>query len=97
MADHNTLIDNIGQWQMAEELRKGLIDPNIFILGFYLSLEAIDMIDLFGLMVSSGHVQVLNIDAFPGDEGEHAFNRKRAPIDEIAVVEILVFLSWVAI
>jgi hypothetical protein len=82
---------------MAKKLRKGLIDTNIFILSFNLSFEAIDMIDLFGLMISSGHMQVLNIDAFPGDECEHALNRERASIDKIAIIEVLAFISWVAV
>ena len=52
------------------------------------------MVDLFGLMISSGHMQEINVGALPGDEGEDAFNRKGSSIDIISIKKILVIDSW---
>jgi hypothetical protein len=53
MTNHNFLVDHIGERKGAEELREGLIDYRVFVLGFNLTLESLDMLDLLGLVVAS--------------------------------------------
>ena len=74
MADHNFLVDDISQRKPAEKFRKSFIDSRIFILGFDLSLETINMVDLFGFVVAASHMQDFLVRAFPSDQGEHALN-----------------------
>ena len=74
MADHDFFVNDIGKWQSAEELREGLVDSIVFVLGLDLSFESIDVVDLFGLMVSSGHMHEVNVDALPSNQGYDALD-----------------------
>lgn len=49
------------------------------------------MIDLFSLVISSGHVQEVNIDTFPGYKSQHAFNREGASVHKVTIEEIFIF------
>ncbi len=55
------------------------------------------MVDLFGLVVSSGHMQKVDVGAFPSNESEHALDRERPSIYKISVEEVLVVDSGVAV
>jgi len=94
VADHDLFVDDIGQWKSAEELRERFIDSWIFILGLDFSFETVNVVDLLGLMVSSGHVQKVDVGALPGNEGEDALHRERSPVDKITIEKILVIHGW---
>lgn len=74
MTDHHSLVDDISQRKPTEKFRKSFIDSGIFVLGLDLSLETINMVDLFGFVVAAGHMQDFLVRAFPSDQGEHALN-----------------------
>ena len=48
-------------------------------------------------MISSRHMQAVNIGALPSNEGKHALNRKGAPINEVTIEEILIVLRWISV
>ena len=68
MADHNLLIENISQRQSAEKLREGFVYSRILVLGLDFSLEAVDVVYLLCFMVSTGHVEKIDVGCLPGDK-----------------------------
>ena len=90
MTDHDLLIEDIGNGQRTEQLRERLVDSNILILMVDLSLEAIDHVDLFSLMIAPSHMQELFIRALPSNQRQHALHRERPPVHEVPVEEVLV-------
>ena len=97
VADHDLLIEDICKWQRAEELREGFINTDVLVLGFYFSFEAVDMVDLLGLVVASRHMQEVLISALPGNQRQHALDRERPSVHEISVEEVLVADCWIAV
>ena len=48
-------------------------------------------------MVSSGHVQEIFVHALPGNQSHNALDRKWSSVNKIAVEQVLVFVSRVAV
>ena len=98
MTNHNLFVNHVNQRQSTEKLWKSLINSIIlFKFSLNLSLESVNHVYLPGLMISSCHVKIIFVYTFPGNQGHNAFNRERPSVNKIAVKQVLVIWTRVAI
>lgn len=97
MANHNFVIEDIGQGKIAEEFRESFINSIILVFGLNFTLKSIYHVNLFGLMVSPCHVKNIFIDTFPGNKGHDTLYRERSTVDKISIEEIFVVHMWVTV
>ena len=91
MAHHYLAVDHVTQRQMAEQYREEVICLHI-ILCLNFTFEAIHFIQLFGLVVTPAHKEMLREANFPCEHEHDNFNGEGASIDEVTVEEVWVLL-----
>jgi hypothetical protein len=82
--------------QHAEHVREELIGFDI-VLMFDFIFESVEFVQIFGLMIASGHEEVFGIKDLPSAHSHDNFNRKRTSIDEISVEQVRVFSGRVSV
>ena len=92
----NLLVDAVSDWQPAKKLRKQIVHLRIVLLDD-LTFEAIHLIELLSLMVTSRHEEVLRVAYLPGKHRENDLTGKRASVDEVTVEEVRVLFRGVAV
>lgn len=90
MANHNSFIDNVSKRQRTEKLRKSFINSIILILSLHLSLKAINMVYLLSLMISTSHMQKINIRTLPSNQSQYTLHRKRPSINKVPIEQIFI-------
>ena len=97
MTNHNFLIENICQREVAEKLRKRFVNTNIFILSLNLSFESIYVVHLFRFMIASSHMEEVFISTFPSYKCKNTLYWKRSSINEISIEKVLILNGWITI
>lgn len=81
---------------MAEKLREQVVGLHV-IFGFYLAFKSVHFVQLFGLMVTTAHEEVLGEADFPWEHEHDDFDGEWATIDEVAIEDVRVLFWWISI
>lgn len=97
MTHHHTSIEHICKRQTTKQFRDSFVHAQILEFSFDFALEPVDHVDLFCLMVASGHVQELFVHAFPSNQSHNALHWEWASVYEISIEQIFISLRGVSI
>ena len=82
----------VTQWKLLEQLVEKIIDFE-FVFGLNFTLESVEFIQVFGLVVAPTHKEVIWQAYLPRQEGANDLTGETATVNEVTVEKIWVFLG----
>lgn len=96
MKDQDLLIDQVRNWHFAKEISEEIVKlDRVFLCD--LAFEAIHLIHVLGLMVSSTQVHGPGQSHFPHEQSQDALDRPASSVYKVSIKQIGVRLTGVAI
>jgi len=92
VGDEDLLVDAVAEGHVAEQVAEQIVHLDI-VLGFDLSFEAVQLVEILGLVVSPAHEEMVRQADLPCKQDHDHFHSKTSPVDEVSIEKVWIFLG----